>query len=143
MVSRLWCVSSLLLLDRLVRWVNAQFVLNHLSRDPEHIRYLPCKDIKIVPEKSDECEFLFMVEVVADLELLVWVVGVHCNLLVFCFQDSLQLVLHLLINMHLSRADATLVPFDAGGIRGELSIDGLDADILLGVPPPFVLAACS
>jgi hypothetical protein len=95
-------------------------VLNHLSRDPEHIRYLPCKDIKIVPEKSDECEFLFMVEVVADLELLVWVVGVHRNLLVFCFQDSLQLVLHLLINGHLSRDDATLVPFDAGGIHGEL-----------------------
>jgi hypothetical protein len=79
---------------------------------------------------------------------LIWsflsgLLGVHHNLLVFCFQDSLQLVLHLLINGHLSRADATLVPFDAGGICGELSIDGLDADILLGVPPPFVLAACS
>jgi hypothetical protein len=38
-------------------------------------------------------------------------------------------------------ADATWVPFDIGGIRGELSTGGLDVDTLLGVPPPFVLAA--
>jgi hypothetical protein len=34
----------------------------------------------------------------------------------------------------------TLVPFNAGGIRGELPIGGLDADILLGVLSPFILA---
>jgi hypothetical protein len=33
-----------------------------------------------------------------------------------------------------------LVPFDAGGIRGELPVGGLDADILLGVLPPLILA---
>jgi hypothetical protein len=33
------------------------------------------------------------------------------------------------------------VPFDTGGIRGELSIGGFDVDILMGVLPPFVLAA--
>jgi hypothetical protein len=33
-----------------------------------------------------------------------------------------------------------LVPFDAGGIRGELSIGGLDANILLGILPPLILA---
>jgi hypothetical protein len=36
--------------------------------------------------------------------------------------------------------DATLMPFDAGGIREELPIGGLDPDGLLGVLPPFVLA---
>jgi hypothetical protein len=77
------------LLDRLVQWVNAQFMLNHLPRDPGNIRYLPCKDIKIVPEKSDECEFLFGIEVVANPELLVRVVGVHCNLLVLSSHGSL------------------------------------------------------
>jgi hypothetical protein len=34
-----------------------------------------------------------------------------------------------------------LVPFDAGGILGELSTGGLDADILLGVLLPLILAA--
>jgi hypothetical protein len=38
-------------------------------------------------------------------------------------------------------ADEILVSFDAGGNHGELLISGLDADILLGVLPPFVLAA--
>jgi hypothetical protein len=39
--------------------------------------------------------------------------------------------------------DAILVPFDAGGIRGELPIDGYDADGLLEMLPPFILAALS
>jgi hypothetical protein len=37
--------------------------------------------------------------------------------------------------------DAILVSFNAGGDRGVLPIGGLDADSLLGVLPPFVLAA--
>jgi hypothetical protein len=60
-------------------------MLNHLPRDSEHIRYLGCKDIKIVLEKSDECKFLFGVRAVADPELLARVIGIHYNLLVFCF----------------------------------------------------------
>jgi hypothetical protein len=38
-------------------------------------------------------------------------------------------------------ADAILVPFDAGGIHKVLPIGGLDANGLLGVLSPFVLAA--
>jgi hypothetical protein len=53
----LLCLSSLFFHDQLVRWINAQLVLNHLPRDPRHIQNLPCKDIKIVLEKSDESEF--------------------------------------------------------------------------------------
>jgi hypothetical protein len=78
-------------------------VLNHLPRDLGHIRYLSCKDIKIVLEKSDEHEFLFGVEVVTDPEILVWVVGIHYDLLVFCLQGSLQLIICLLINGRWSR----------------------------------------
>jgi hypothetical protein len=37
--------------------------------------------------------------------------------------------------------DAIFVHFDAGGIHGELSIDGLDADILLGLLLSLTLAA--
>jgi hypothetical protein len=60
-----------------------QFVLNLLPRDPMNIQYLPCKDIKIVPEKSDESKFLFWVEDVTDSELLVGCWGQpqpHCLL---------------------------------------------------------------
>jgi hypothetical protein len=73
-------------------------VLNHLRRDPRHIRYLTCKGIKIVLEKSDEHEFLFGVEVVTDLELLVRVAGVNHNLLVFCPHVSLHLIVRLRIS---------------------------------------------
>jgi hypothetical protein len=57
-------------------------VLNHLSRDLGHIRYLSCEDIKIFPEKSDEHEFLFRIQLRTDTKLLVGVVGVHRNLLI-------------------------------------------------------------
>jgi hypothetical protein len=39
--------------------------------------------------------------------------------------------------------DAIFVPFNARGARRVLLIGGLDADGLLGVLPPFVLAAYS
>jgi hypothetical protein len=68
-----------------------------LPVDPGHIRYLPCKNIKIYPEKCDEREFLFGVEVATNPELLVWVAGVNHNFIVFCPQGSHQLVVHLLI----------------------------------------------
>jgi hypothetical protein len=57
-------------------------MLNHLPRDPGHIRYLPCKDNEIVPEKSDEHEFLFGTQAFADPVLLVCVVWVNRNFLV-------------------------------------------------------------
>jgi hypothetical protein len=40
-----------------------------------------------------------------------------------------------------AEANAILVCFDAGGIRGELPISGLDADILLGILLPLTLVA--
>jgi hypothetical protein len=107
----LLCVSSLFFLDQLVRWINAQLVLNHLPRDPKHIQNLPCKDIKIVLEKSDESEFLFGVKVVADPELLVRVAGIHYNLLVFYLQGSLQLIVRLLIGGHWSRGQCNSSAF--------------------------------
>jgi hypothetical protein len=54
------------------------------------------QNIEIFLEKCDECEFLFGVELQADLELLVWVIGVIQDLLValvLCY--SLLLVVHL------------------------------------------------
>src|SRR5438105_8700725 len=39
-----------------------QVVLNHLPRDPGHVRWLPCKHISVCPEEGDEHEFLFGVE---------------------------------------------------------------------------------
>jgi hypothetical protein len=41
-----------------------------------------CEDIQIFLEKSNECEFLFGVELRAETKLLVDVVGVHWNFLV-------------------------------------------------------------
>jgi hypothetical protein len=102
-------------------------MLNHLPRDPGHIIYLSCKDIKIAPEKSDEREFQFGVDVVTDLELLVQVATVNYNLLVFYPHDSLHLIVCPLI--------------DAGRARRVLSIGGLDANGLVGVLPSFVLVA--
>jgi hypothetical protein len=41
-------------------------VLNHLPRDPEHLRWLPGKHIDISPEHGDEREFLFAVQITRD-----------------------------------------------------------------------------
>jgi hypothetical protein len=96
--------------------------------------------------ESEEREFLFGVEVVIDPELLIWVVGVQCNLLVFCPQGSLQFSVYLLIDGRWSRCRCNSSAFDVRRIRGELPIGGLGFDILLGILPPFILtamAACS
>jgi hypothetical protein len=42
-------------------------VLNHLSRDPRHLRRLPGKHVDINSEKGDEREFLFAVEITRDM----------------------------------------------------------------------------
>jgi hypothetical protein len=69
-------------------------VFNYLPRDPRHIWYLPCEDIKIVLEKSDEREFLFGIEAYTNPELLVRVAGVSQDLLVV---SPLLLIVHQLI----------------------------------------------
>jgi hypothetical protein len=51
------------LLDRSGVGVDLQIVLNHLPRDPRHLRWLLDKHIDISPEEGDECEFLFAVQI--------------------------------------------------------------------------------
>jgi hypothetical protein len=51
------------LLDRSGVGVDLQMVLNHLPRDPKHLRRLPGKHIDISPEEGDEHEFLFVIQI--------------------------------------------------------------------------------
>jgi hypothetical protein len=46
--------------------VNLQMVLNHLPRDPRHLRRLPGKHIDISLEEGDEHEFLFTIQITRD-----------------------------------------------------------------------------
>jgi hypothetical protein len=55
-----------LLLDRSGVGVDLQMVLDHLPRDPGHLRWLPCKHIRVSPEEGDEREFLFAVQITRD-----------------------------------------------------------------------------
>jgi hypothetical protein len=55
-----------LLLDRSGVGLDLQMVLDHLPRDPGHLRWLPCKHIRVSPEEGDEREFLFAVQVTRD-----------------------------------------------------------------------------
>jgi hypothetical protein len=58
------------LLDRSGVRVDLQMMLNHLPRDPRHLRWLPDKHIDISPEEGDECEFLFAVQITRDTSSL-------------------------------------------------------------------------
>jgi hypothetical protein len=51
------------LLDRSGVGVDLQMVLNHLPRDPRHLRRLPSKHVDISLENGDESEFLFAVQI--------------------------------------------------------------------------------
>jgi hypothetical protein len=55
-----------LLLDRPSTRVDLQMVINHLPRDPRHLRWLPGKYVHISPEEGDEREFLFVVQIARD-----------------------------------------------------------------------------
>jgi hypothetical protein len=54
------------LLDRSGVGVDLQMVLNHLPRDPRHLRWLLGKHIDISLEEGDEREFLFVVQITRD-----------------------------------------------------------------------------
>jgi hypothetical protein len=54
------------LLDRSGVGVDLQMVLDHLPRDPEHLRWLPCKHIRVSPEEGNKHEFLFSVQITQD-----------------------------------------------------------------------------
>ena len=56
-----------LLLDWSGIGVDLQMVLDHLPRDPGHLRWLPCKHIRVSPEEGDEREFLFVTQVPCDV----------------------------------------------------------------------------
>jgi hypothetical protein len=43
--------------------VDLQMLLNHLPRDPRHLRWLPGKHIDIILEEGDEREFLFAIQI--------------------------------------------------------------------------------
>jgi hypothetical protein len=52
--------------DRPSIGVDLQMVLDHLPRDPGHLRWLPCKHIRVSLEEGDEREFLFAVQITRD-----------------------------------------------------------------------------
>jgi hypothetical protein len=54
------------LLDRSDVGVDLQMVLNHLPRDPRHLRWLPGKYTDISPKEGDERKFLFVVQITRD-----------------------------------------------------------------------------
>jgi hypothetical protein len=41
-------------------------VLDHLPRDPRHLRRLPCENVGICLEEGDEREFLFFLQITRD-----------------------------------------------------------------------------
>jgi hypothetical protein len=50
--------------------VDLQMVLNHLPRDPGHLRRLLGKHVNISPEEGDERVFLFAVQITRDTDSL-------------------------------------------------------------------------
>ena len=56
--------------DLLLHWAcvqeHNQVVLNHLPRDPGHVRRLPCKHVGVSPAEGDERAFLFATQVTAN-----------------------------------------------------------------------------
>jgi hypothetical protein len=67
--------DEVLPLDRLLAWllpdrpgvrVDLQMVLNHLPRDPEHLRRFPGEHVDICPEEDDERAFLFVSQIPTD-----------------------------------------------------------------------------
>jgi hypothetical protein len=58
------------LLDRSGIGVDLQMMLNHLPRNPGHLRWLSGKHVDISPEEGDEHEFLFTVQITRDTSSL-------------------------------------------------------------------------
>jgi hypothetical protein len=55
------------MLDRSGVGVDLQMLLDHLPRDPMHLRQLPGKHIDVIPEEGGERKFLFVVQVTRDM----------------------------------------------------------------------------
>ena len=56
--------------DRFKLRINVKSVLSEFSRDTQHVRRLPCKDVPVLTDELDECAFLFWIQVGTDDELL-------------------------------------------------------------------------
>jgi hypothetical protein len=70
-------LSPRLLTHRFGVRVDLQMVLNHLPRDPRHLRRFPCEHVGICLEEGDEREFLFLLQIARDAGGLG---GVHADL---------------------------------------------------------------
>jgi hypothetical protein len=57
--------------------VDLQMVLDHLPRDPRHLRRFPCEYVGICLEEGDERDFLFLLQITRDASGLG---GTHTNL---------------------------------------------------------------
>jgi hypothetical protein len=51
------------LLDRSSIGVDLHMVLNHIPRDPRHLRWLPGKHVDVSSEEGDEHEFQFAIQI--------------------------------------------------------------------------------
>ena len=59
-------LSPRLLTHRFGVRVDLQMVLDHLPRDPRHLRWFPCEHVDICLEEGDEHEFLFFLQITHD-----------------------------------------------------------------------------
>jgi hypothetical protein len=59
-------LSPWLLTHRFGVRVELQMVLDHLPRNPRHLRRFPCKYVGICLEEGDEREFLFLLQITRD-----------------------------------------------------------------------------
>jgi hypothetical protein len=59
-------LSSRLLTHRFGVRVDLQMVLDHLPRDPRHLRWFPCEYVGICLEEGDERDFLFLLQIARD-----------------------------------------------------------------------------
>jgi hypothetical protein len=62
---------NILLLGPLLDWsgvgVDLHMVLNHLPKDPRHLRWLPSKHIDISPEEGDDHKFLCALQIIRNM----------------------------------------------------------------------------
>jgi hypothetical protein len=63
-------LSPRLLTHRFGVKVDLQMVLDHLPRDPRHLRRLPCEHVGICLEEGDEREFLFFLQITRNASIL-------------------------------------------------------------------------
>ena len=58
------------LLDRLKLQINIKSVISEFPRYTWHVRRFPCKDVPVLTDELNECDFLFRIQISTDAELL-------------------------------------------------------------------------